>query len=130
MERTCDVCGTTYVAKRAAARYCSDTCRKRAQRAGVNKDRQPAPQPEAPSAGVYAATLARVTAGGVEGSESAQAALVLAARIDAGLDSGASIAAMVRQLHATMAVAMENAERAADPIDELRRRRAARRASA
>lgn len=89
--------------------------------------------PAAPSGavvGVTAATLAKVRDACVEDDPAAQAALVLAARIDAGADSGASIAAMVKQLHATMAVALEHAELAADPIDELRRRREARRAGA
>lgn len=129
MQRTCDICPNVYEAKRASSRYCSETCRKRAQRAGLNKSRKPKPKQSA-VAGVVAATLARVQAAGVEDSEAAQAALVLAARIDAGADSGASIAAMVKQLHATMAVAMENAVAAEDPIDELRRRREARRAGA
>jgi hypothetical protein len=33
MERPCDVCGTTYTARRASSRYCSERCKKRAQRA-------------------------------------------------------------------------------------------------
>jgi hypothetical protein len=67
MERPCDVCETTYAAKRTSSRYCSERCKKRAQRAPVTqrsgKRRQarsnaavvPIPQPDV-TAGVAEST--------------------------------------------------------------------------
>jgi hypothetical protein len=57
-----------------------------------------------------------------------QAALVLAARIDANQDSGGAIAAMAKQLASTLSAATAGANVVASPVDELRARRAAKRA--
>lgn len=54
-------------------------------------------------------------------------ALALAARLDAGQDSGASMAALAKQLRETLSAATDGAKVAADPLDELRRRREAKR---
>ena len=48
------------------------------------------------------------------------AAVVLAQRIAAGEDTGAGIAAMVKQLGATMADALRGVAVEGDPLDELR----------
>lgn len=53
-----------------------------------------------------------------------QAALVLARRLDSRtMDTGSAVAAVVRQLDATVEAAVAGAHMAADPVDELRRRR-------
>lgn len=59
-------------------------------------------------------------------SVAGQAAMVLAEQIVSGAHSGAGFAALVKQLHATMDVALEGARRVADPVDELLARRVRR----
>lgn len=129
-------CDVTFEAKRAAAKYHSERCKKRAQRspAGAAVPRRGSPaKPPAPVAvpgslpvhpGLIAATEAQLDAAGQLDSPAGQAALVLAARIENGeAETGNAVAAMVRQLHATLAEALKDAPAAADPVDELRARR-------
>ena len=59
-------------------------------------------------------------------SVAGQAALVLAEQLVSGAHSGAGFAALVKQLHATMDVALDGARRVADPVDELLARRVRR----
>ena len=77
---------------------------------------------------VYTATRDELSAAGREATPLGQAALVLAARIDANQDAGAAIAAMTKQLGATLCEATAGANVVASPVDELRARRAAKRA--
>jgi len=73
-------------------------------------------------------TLAQVTrdqldaAGRLE-TYQGQAALELARRIVSPFESGSSVASMTKQLRETMADALKGAAVAADPLDEIRRRR-------
>lgn len=53
-------------------------------------------------------------------------ALVLAAQIDSRDDTGASMAALARELRATLTEVTRGASAVADPVDELGARRAAR----
>ena len=73
-----------------------------------------------------AATLRELEAAGRADSSVGLAALGLAARIDTAADTGASMAALVREYRATMAEAVRGASVAASPLDELRRRRDAK----
>lgn len=50
-------------------------------------------------------------------------ALTLAARLDAGVDPGSAMAAMAKELRATMTELARSAPAAADPVDELKHRR-------
>lgn len=54
---------------------------------------------------------------------SGAAALVLAARLDAGEDPGSAMAALAKELRATMLELTRTAPAAKDPVDELRKRR-------
>lgn len=78
---------------------------------------------------VYDATLAELTAAGRVTTTLGAKALALAARIDAGADTGSALAAMVKQHDVTMAEAVKGAQVTASPLDELRRRRDAKRAA-
>lgn len=142
MERPCDCCGETYEAKTVRSRYCSDRCKRRYHRgarpaAGTTKaepkkgrGRKPAadtPADEPDRSGVGSTTAAVL----LELQEAkrlhtplGQAALVLAHRLDAShKDTGAGVASLAKQLHATLAAATADAEVDADEVDELRRRR-------
>lgn len=126
MDRNCDVCKTVYMAKRPSSKYCSDRCRKRAQR-GPSQPFAPLAVVEfvAPAEGsLTAATLAELTEADRLNSSLGQAALLLARRLDGGgMDTGSSVAALVREHRATLADAVKDAKVAADPLDQLARRR-------
>ncbi len=103
---------------------CSPPRRSKAKRAPVV--RLPAAKPEPES--VYDATERALSEAGRLGTPGGQAALVLAARIDSREDSGAGIAAMVKQLQATIAEVTKDARTTVSPLDELRARRARKKA--
>lgn len=123
--KPCDLCGTPYQAKRAS-RYCSPACRNQASAARIGR-KVVAAEPVVVESSVAAATRAELDAVGRADSVAGQAALTLAARIDAQAETGAALAALVKQLHATMAVATANTSESLDVLDELRARREARR---
>jgi hypothetical protein len=139
VRKQCAVCPAEFEAKRASARYCSERCKKRAQR---SPDRAAAPSPrkvpELPAGlaadSLLAATAAKLAAAGRLDGPEGQAALILAARIGLSpfsAETGASVAALVRQLHATLAEALAGAKESGDPVeDELRAARERRRALA
>ena len=127
MVRNCNVCRSSYEAKRPNAKYCSDRCRKRAQRA---PDQPVIPlsvvnmPPPAEDGSLTAATLAELTTADRLNSSLGQAAMLLARRLDGGgNDTGSSVAALVREHRSTLADAVKDAKVAADPLDQLARRR-------
>ena len=133
MQRDCDVCQQPYEAKRATSKYCSANCRVRASRAPeqvtpplVAVDFNPA------SAGaLYAATLRELEACEQVESSLGQTALLLARRLDdTPMDTGSSVAALVREHRATLLEAVERGTIAADPLDQLSIRRRERLAHA
>ena len=70
------------------------------------------------------ATRAELAAAGVDGTSSGLAAILLAERIASNVDSGSSLAQLVRQHRESVAFAIGDAEPAqADPLDELKSRR-------
>jgi hypothetical protein len=128
--RPCDVCGASYEAKRPSSRFCSGTCRKRFSRGAV-----PAPEvnevavlvPPAEAGPVESALLAELTAVERAATALGQAALALARRVDIGRDTGAGLAALVKQLEATAKAATADVKSAASPLDLMRDELAERR---
>lgn len=129
---TCGSCGRGFEAKRATAKFCSERCKKRAQRQGSRPSRDAKAVPAAneavapPREGpLLAAAISELSATGRMRTAGGVAALALANRIDqAGpLETGSAYAALVKEFRAALAAAMAGAEQAADPIDELRLRR-------
>jgi hypothetical protein len=130
MWKSCAVCTSQFEAKRAAAKYCGQTCRQRAHRRpeAASESMVVETQDEAagePATGlVTAATSTELETAGRLDSALGQAALALARRIDRGdAETGSSLAALVRQHRETLADAVHDAQRDADPLDELRSRR-------
>lgn len=72
------------------------------------------------------ATMAELAEVGRVDSPAGQCALVLAKRIDMGQESGAGLAALVREHRAALAEAMQDRESGPSPVDMLRARRQAR----
>ena len=127
MRKQCAVCLVEFEAKRAAARYCSERCRKRAQRQPGRK-RAPV-MPVDPGVELWSATMAELNAAGRVSSAAGQAALVLAKRIDASQgETGAGLAALVKQHGATLADAVKGSRAVVSPLDELRLARERKRA--
>jgi hypothetical protein len=76
---------------------------------------------------ILASVRAELDALGKVGSPLGAVALTLAARLDKGEDPGSAVAAMAKELRATMAELARAPGAMADPVDELRRRREQRR---
>jgi hypothetical protein len=125
VRRQCGSCGDTFEAKRNTAKFCSDRCRVRASRSP--KPPPPAEADEGLAPGEESlgdAVRAELEAAGRLSTASGRAVLALARRIDAGSrESGASLAALVKEFRASLAEAVKGAEKTADPVDELRNRR-------
>ena len=122
MRKRCAMCPAEFEAKRSAAKYCSERCKKRAQR--QPKPDPAAPMPVDPDAELWTATLAELAAASRVASASGQAALLLARRLDSQLtETGSSVAAMIREHRAALADALKGAAAEANPLDELRLRR-------
>lgn len=127
-------CGKTFSAKSNRARYCSDRCRKRAQRGGGEVVELPAKVGQVEGsvldvAGpVVTATVDALKAADRLETPHGAMALSLARRMDLpGLDTGSALAAVSRQLDAILAVALRGAGVASAPQqlqDELAARRA------
>lgn len=129
MERPCDVCGGIYEAKRPSSKFCSATCRQRAARGAPTNHVAPVtPLPTSTETGPVETEAKRHLSGlGRESTVLGQAALALARRLDAGRDTGTAMASLAKQLQATLDSATEGVTTAADPLDELRARRDAKR---
>jgi hypothetical protein len=85
--------------------------------------------PAEPECGpVWSTTLGVLAEAERENSPLGQAALVLARRVDGGRDTGAGLAALVKQLEMTLRSATRGAADEASPLDKARDELAARRA--
>jgi hypothetical protein len=119
-------CGRKFTAARSYAKYCSDACRRRtnkAKKAGVvipMAEASPPPRPKAD--GVVAASRRELEDAGRAESSLGQAALAAAARIDSNHETGSAMAALLREHRAIMAEALKGAPRATF-VDELKARR-------
>lgn len=130
MLKACAVCGTEFNAKRKAARYCGERCKKRAQRrpggtvvtlASAARPQRDAPAPLSGD-GLAAATARALERAGRSDTELAAAAMLLARRLDSAVDSetGAGVAALMKEYRATLAEATKDAEAADDELDQIR----------
>jgi hypothetical protein len=158
-DRICEICSTTFAASRPSARYCGATCRKRAQRSGAGVA-APTPIKAGLSlvaalTGASGPLAAHSAAGRIDADAPRQlgptetavhaqlapvdrltsvagvVALALAFRIDnGGRDTGSAIAALARQLDASLADAMRGVAVEADALDGIRSRARGRRSRA
>lgn len=126
MKRPCDSCGQSYEAKTARSRFCSTRCRVRASRGDVIDLSQR--REVAQEGALETAARAELNTAGVLESFLAQDALRLARMVDAGKGTDAAVAALNRELRATMADALARAKRPDSPVTQMRDELAARRA--
>ena len=136
MQVTCP-CGTRFEAQSPRATYCSAACRKRGSRAGIRVDRPVRSVPAAPPVpdeadipSVTGAVIADLSEANAMKSPAGLAAVRLAQLIDAASPAmaGTAVAAWTKEMRASLAEAKRAAPaQEEDPIDDLERRRAARR---
>lgn len=133
MARSCASCGGSLASQRADAVYCGDTCKKRAQRAQRAAERQrTAPErgitlDSGSNAPLVASVRSALAEAGRESTVAGQMALELAVRVANRKELGSSVASLAKQLRETMAEAVAGVAAAADPLDEIRARRDAKR---
>ena len=127
MERACDCCRTLYTPRSPLSRYCGSRCAKRAQRTGLARSAQGAAmiaEPPAVTQDVEAAVRLAMEDAGRLSTPLGQVALALARRLDSPSgDTGAGLAALAKQLVATLAAATADVPPADDLLNELRARR-------
>jgi hypothetical protein len=132
MERACDYCGQTYIAKRATSRFCSNSHRSMASQKGLTSKRPPVViRPMV--GGVADATRVELADAGRLESSAGQRALALAKLLDdPPQGSLGSVAGWSREHGAAMAQAMADVQ--ATPVlslaDEIKARRDAKRRGA
>ncbi len=122
--RTCAACGDSLEGRPAKTRFCDATCRKRASR---RPDEAPGTF-EPDGGGLLDALRRELEAAGRLDTALGQQALALAVKLSSPFDTGSAMAAVSRELRAVREEALRGAEQAADPLDELRLRRDAKRA--
>ena len=129
MQRSCLVCSGPFEAQRPQAKYCGETCRKRAQRGGIAKTSAPAMVVDRPVSGLLDAVTAELEAAKRLNSVAGQHALELANRIVSAPGMNAGVGALSKELSRVMAEAVKGSVVVANPLDELRARRDAKRAA-
>jgi hypothetical protein len=125
MHKVCVVDGVGFEAKRAAAKYCSERCKKRAQRKPPADAVDLAARRRAAAGGdgaLLAATRQGLAKVGREDTPLGTAALSIAERIDmVGLsDTGGGMAALMREYRATLAEAVKDADQIDDALEQIR----------
>lgn len=109
---------------RTKCESCSPTRERDTRRRAPHKLAEVAPlEPPRKSGGLLEATRAQLEAAGRLDTIAGQAALVLAEQLVSGQHSGAGYAALVKELRATIAEALDGAAVVDDPLDEIKRRR-------
>lgn len=124
----CKICGKSFDASLARAKYCSSTCRSRAHRGvpALSQFRAPFSATDDED-DLVAAVIAELEAAGRRSSALGVAAIILAREMCGPVFSGAAFAALSKELRATMALALRDVPAAPDLLDELRARRDAKR---
>jgi len=127
MSRTCEACGKPLNTANSRAKYCSDTCRARVSKGNV----VPIPQRAAPDPTAVLlvdATRDMLAEYGRESHPLGLAALEVARSL-ADVNTPASAkAALAKQLEVLLSAATKGAKVAANPVDDIRARRDAKRA--
>lgn len=131
MLKPCASCGADFVGQ-STAKYCSDRCRQRGRRghlAVAATDPAAVPPPVLGGhPGLVAAVRGELVEAEALGSGLGQTVLVLAGRIESGQDTGAGLAALVREMRAVLEeIKTMSAAQSVSRLDEMRARRDAKR---
>lgn len=121
MQRRCETCGALLPIQTGRGRrrkFCED-CSTRSPKA-----RQRKALAESDSRGLFAAVRAELDEAGVLATADAEAALLLAKRIESQVDPGSAIAQMVRTLREMKSAALSVSDvETGDPVDEFTAKR-------
>jgi hypothetical protein len=127
LQRVCPQCGKSFEAQRSTAKFCSASCRVYSSKGKPPVVQMPTVVADVSGDGpVTAATRAELTAANVVGSMLGAATLQIARLLDSG-ESGGAAAQLASRLIELRREALKDARVAADPVDELRSRRDAKR---
>lgn len=118
MTKTCVVCGVSFEAARAYAKYCGGVCSKRAQRGHVLRTAPVSDLPR-PDGETVVRVRAELVAAGRSDTYLGAAALALAERID-NATAVMGFAALVRELRLTMEAATEGVNHDTDALTDIR----------
>lgn len=121
MTRTCQACGKEFEG-RSNAKTCSDACRKR-------RLRNPKIAESEPSDALIEAVESELSKHGALDSRPGQQAIQLAKMMSGKFAMATGVASISKELDRMIRVAIEESAVVADPLDELRKRREAKRAS-
>lgn len=127
--RTCKRCGVGLPPQtRGRPRELCDRCKPASRSRVVTAlppaaTSQPAPTTDGP---LVTQVRADLDAAGRSDTSAGQAAILLARTAEASHATAAGVAVALRELRATLALALAGAEKAADPVADLAARRAAR----
>ncbi len=124
VDPSCAACRRPLTGKRSDARFCDATCRKR----GSRRPETPVAAETPDSGGLLDALRRELDDAGRLETALGQQAIALAVKLASPHDTGSAMAAVSRELRAVREEALRGAEQAADPLDELRLRRDAKRA--
>ncbi len=122
--RTCAACGGSLEGRPGKTRFCDPTCRKR----GSRRPETPVAAEAPDSGGLFEALRRELAEAGRLETALGQQAIALAVKLSSPFDTGSAMAAVSRELRAVREEALRGAEQVADPLDELRLRRDAKRA--
>lgn len=130
VERVCPQCGKFFEGKRSTAKFCSPSCRVYSSKGKppVSPVPRVLPADFSDDGPVTAAARLELTAARVEGSMLGAATLAVARLLDSG-ESGGAAAQLASRLIDLRREALKDATVAADPVDELRSRRDAKRSA-
>lgn len=125
MLKRCLVDGRPFEAKRGTAKYCSPGCRLKAHRSKAPIVAFPAAEGVEDPGGEGAlevSTRRRLEEVGRDEVELGVAALLLARRLDmlAPVDTGAGVAALMKEFRATLAEAIRDVDGDRDTLDDIR----------
>jgi len=118
MDVTCASCGGTFEAKRSTAKYCGPTCRTKGNRAAP-APAEPATTAEYPP--LVASVRAELTKANRLHTPAGQQAIVLAWQMLHPMNTGSAVASASKQLTEVLAIALDGATVAADPLEEMQK---------
>lgn len=123
MLKKCAHCGNAFTSKSSRAKYCGATCRGRAHQA--RRDTPEADHDEDAPQGprLFDCALAELEKADRANSVAGVQALALARRIDSRSETGASVASLSKEFREVWDLAMADAVKVADPVDEVKERR-------
>lgn len=129
MTRACNFCGREYEAKTSVSKFCSSTCRARVSKGQTPVKALPTPTPSPVRVAdlpQVAKVRAELEAAGKVDTALGEHALWLAQRLASGQDPASGVAALSREMRATLAEATRGAaaeSRLSSYQDELAARR-------